>query len=193
MPPGEADATGLDFDAQCEAMLDAKPTVISSITGRCQPRFVQRMKDAGAGGDGRGPGEAVRRHDERFALHSRRRHDVDPTHRVSSAICLISAPTHRAAVGLYRTLASAVTSASGFMVGCSGRSRSRPKCRFAPAPKAHLLAPVATPPVSNRIASDRRRTDPGDSQQRSRWSAAWRWPACCRPVDRCRRRPRDYV
>ena len=47
VPPGAADATGPDFDAQCEAMLEARPAVISSIMGLYPPRFVQRMKDAG--------------------------------------------------------------------------------------------------------------------------------------------------
>ena len=47
VPPGAADAKGIDFDAQCEAMLEVRPTVISSIMGLYPPRFVQRMKDAG--------------------------------------------------------------------------------------------------------------------------------------------------
>lgn len=36
-----------DFAAQCEAMLETRPTVISSIMGLYPPRFVQRMKDLG--------------------------------------------------------------------------------------------------------------------------------------------------
>ena len=34
----------LDFDAQCEAMLETRPTVISSIMGLYPRQFVQRMK-----------------------------------------------------------------------------------------------------------------------------------------------------
>jgi nitronate monooxygenase len=47
VPPGAADTKGVDFDAQCEAMVESRPTVISSIMGLYSPRFVQRMKDAG--------------------------------------------------------------------------------------------------------------------------------------------------
>jgi nitronate monooxygenase len=47
VPPEAADATGPDFAAQCEAMLEARPTVISSIMGLYAPEFVQRMTDAG--------------------------------------------------------------------------------------------------------------------------------------------------
>ncbi len=41
------DATPPDFDAQCEAMLEAGPTVISSIMGLFAPDYVRRMKSAG--------------------------------------------------------------------------------------------------------------------------------------------------
>ncbi len=47
VPSGAADASGIDFEAQCEAMLQATPTVISSIMGLYTPAFVQGMKDAG--------------------------------------------------------------------------------------------------------------------------------------------------
>lgn len=43
--PAEAgDFPGLDFDAQCEAMLEAGPPVISSIMGLYPEPFVERMK-----------------------------------------------------------------------------------------------------------------------------------------------------
>lgn len=47
VPPDAAEARGHDFDAQCEAMLAARPTVISSIMGLYPAAFVQRIKDAG--------------------------------------------------------------------------------------------------------------------------------------------------
>ncbi|MEZ5856615.1 MAG: nitronate monooxygenase [Hyphomicrobiaceae bacterium] len=49
-PPVPAEAgnvTPADFDAQCEALLEAGPAVISSIMGLYPPAFVQRMKDRG--------------------------------------------------------------------------------------------------------------------------------------------------
>ena len=36
-----------DFDAQCEAFLDARPTAVSSIMGVFPPAYVSRLKDAG--------------------------------------------------------------------------------------------------------------------------------------------------
>lgn len=42
-----ADATPPDFDAQCEAMLEVAPAVISSIMGLYSPAFVERMKAKG--------------------------------------------------------------------------------------------------------------------------------------------------
>jgi nitronate monooxygenase len=46
--PAEAGDTKLiDFDAQCEAMLAAQPTVISSIMGVYPPDFVARLKQRG--------------------------------------------------------------------------------------------------------------------------------------------------
>ena len=41
------DAAPLDFDAQCEAMLEIRPRVISSIMGLYSPPMVDRMKSAG--------------------------------------------------------------------------------------------------------------------------------------------------
>jgi len=41
------DATPPDFEAQCEAMLESGPAVISSIMGLYPPSFVQRMKARG--------------------------------------------------------------------------------------------------------------------------------------------------
>lgn len=46
--PAEAgDATPADFDAQCDALLAAKPAVASSIMGVFPATFVARLKDAG--------------------------------------------------------------------------------------------------------------------------------------------------
>lgn len=42
-----ADAAPPDFDAQCEAMLDAGPAIISSIMGLYPADFVRRMKSRG--------------------------------------------------------------------------------------------------------------------------------------------------
>jgi len=45
--PGDAiEAPLIDFDKQCNAMLDASPRVISSIMGLYPPAFVDRMKKA---------------------------------------------------------------------------------------------------------------------------------------------------
>jgi len=41
------DATPVDFDAQCEAMLEARPRIISSIMGLYSPPMVDRMKSVG--------------------------------------------------------------------------------------------------------------------------------------------------
>lgn len=46
-PPDAADAPLPDFAAQCAALLDAEPTVISSIMGVYPAEFVRRMKDRG--------------------------------------------------------------------------------------------------------------------------------------------------
>jgi nitronate monooxygenase len=43
-PPG---APGPDFAQQCEAMLAARPTVLSSIMGRFEPGYVRRLHDEG--------------------------------------------------------------------------------------------------------------------------------------------------
>lgn len=47
VPPEDADKTTPDFRAQCEAMLEAAPTAISSIMGLFEPEFVARMKAKG--------------------------------------------------------------------------------------------------------------------------------------------------
>ena len=44
VPPEAGDALPPDFAAQCEALLDAAPTVISSVMGLFPPAFVARMK-----------------------------------------------------------------------------------------------------------------------------------------------------
>jgi len=49
-PPVPADAGDIvlpDFDAQCEALLAARPTVASSIMGVFPPAFVEKLKSAG--------------------------------------------------------------------------------------------------------------------------------------------------
>nr|WP_241093557.1 nitronate monooxygenase [Xanthomonas sp.] len=49
-PPVDAsagDATPADFAAQCAAVLDARPAVVSSIMGLFPPQFVARLKQAG--------------------------------------------------------------------------------------------------------------------------------------------------
>jgi nitronate monooxygenase len=45
--PQAGDAQLPDFQAQCEALLAARPTVVSSVMGLFDPDFVQRLKDAG--------------------------------------------------------------------------------------------------------------------------------------------------
>ena len=45
--PEAGDATPPDFDAQCQAILDAGPTVVSSIMGVFPPAFVAAMKQRG--------------------------------------------------------------------------------------------------------------------------------------------------
>jgi nitronate monooxygenase len=45
--PEAADATPPDFEAQCDAMLEAGPAIISSIMGLYPPAFVERMKSRG--------------------------------------------------------------------------------------------------------------------------------------------------
>lgn len=47
VPSEAANWTPPDFDAQCEALLDAAPSIISSIMGLYPPVFVQRMKAKG--------------------------------------------------------------------------------------------------------------------------------------------------
>lgn len=47
VPAEAANATPPDFAAQCEAVLEAGPPVISSIMGLYPPEFVARMKQAG--------------------------------------------------------------------------------------------------------------------------------------------------
>lgn len=47
VPAGAGDATPADFDAQCEALLAARPAVASSIMGVFPASFVERLKDAG--------------------------------------------------------------------------------------------------------------------------------------------------
>ena len=47
VPPEADDAVLPDFAAQCGALLDAKPRVISSIMGLYSPEFVAEMKSAG--------------------------------------------------------------------------------------------------------------------------------------------------
>jgi nitronate monooxygenase len=47
VPASAGDPTPPDFEAQCEAMLEAGPTIISSIMGLYPPAFVARMKASG--------------------------------------------------------------------------------------------------------------------------------------------------
>ena len=44
LPQGETSLSAPDFDAQCQAMLDANPHIISSIMGLYEAGFVQEMK-----------------------------------------------------------------------------------------------------------------------------------------------------
>jgi nitronate monooxygenase len=45
--PEAGDARPPDFDTQCQAMLDARPTCVSSVMGLFPPHWVRRFKDAG--------------------------------------------------------------------------------------------------------------------------------------------------
>jgi nitronate monooxygenase len=45
VPPAAGDVALHDFDAQCEALLDAAPRVVSSIMGLYPPAFVARLKE----------------------------------------------------------------------------------------------------------------------------------------------------
>ena len=47
VPPEAADAPAPDFAAQCEAILEAGPPIVSSIMGLYPPEFVQRLKARG--------------------------------------------------------------------------------------------------------------------------------------------------
>lgn len=47
VPPEAADARPPDFPAQCEAMLEASPPILSSVMGLYPPEFVARMKARG--------------------------------------------------------------------------------------------------------------------------------------------------
>lgn len=47
VPPEAADATPPDFTAQVEALLEARPRVVSSIMGLYPPDFVARLKERG--------------------------------------------------------------------------------------------------------------------------------------------------
>jgi nitronate monooxygenase len=44
VPPEASDAAPPDFAAQCEALLDAKPPIVSSVMGVYPPAFVARLK-----------------------------------------------------------------------------------------------------------------------------------------------------
>jgi len=47
VPPGAGNATPPDFAAQCEALLEAAPPVVSSVMGLYPPGFVRRLKERG--------------------------------------------------------------------------------------------------------------------------------------------------
>jgi nitronate monooxygenase len=47
VPREAGDATGPDFDAQCEAMLEARPPIVSSVMGLYPASFVARLKERG--------------------------------------------------------------------------------------------------------------------------------------------------
>lgn len=47
VPPQAADATPPNFAAQCEALLAAKPPIVSSVMGLFPPAFVQQLKARG--------------------------------------------------------------------------------------------------------------------------------------------------
>src|SRR5579859_7804910 len=44
VPQGAGDAVPLDFAAQCEALLEAAPPIVSSIMGLYPPEFVARLR-----------------------------------------------------------------------------------------------------------------------------------------------------
>ena len=47
VPPSSGDAKPPDFTAQCEALLEAAPPIVSSIMGLYPPGFVRRLKERG--------------------------------------------------------------------------------------------------------------------------------------------------
>lgn len=47
VPAQAGDVIPLDFSSQCEALLDASPSIVSSIMGLYPPGFVQRLKEKG--------------------------------------------------------------------------------------------------------------------------------------------------
>ena len=47
VPPGAADAPPPDFEAQCAALLEAAPPIVSSIMGVFSPSFVEQLKSRG--------------------------------------------------------------------------------------------------------------------------------------------------
>ena len=47
VPPQAGDATPPDFNAQCEAFLDAAPPIVSSVMGLYPPEYVARLKAKG--------------------------------------------------------------------------------------------------------------------------------------------------
>ena len=47
VPPEAGDAVPPDFEAQCEALLEAAPAVVSSVMGLFPPAFVARLKQRG--------------------------------------------------------------------------------------------------------------------------------------------------
>jgi nitronate monooxygenase len=47
LPPEAGDAKPLDFTSQCEAMLEARPLIVSSIMGVYPPEFVAKLKSRG--------------------------------------------------------------------------------------------------------------------------------------------------
>lgn len=47
VPPEAADAKPLDFEEQCEALLEARPPIVSSVMGIYPPAFVKKLKAAG--------------------------------------------------------------------------------------------------------------------------------------------------
>src|SRR5207302_7016472 len=47
VPPDAGDAVPHDFAAQCEALLEASPPVVSSVMGIYPPAFVDRLKARG--------------------------------------------------------------------------------------------------------------------------------------------------